>query len=262
MKSIKEKDMMNILHLIEVKFGREKSEPEPIDLNMLKLNVVQGNEYEINKTKDELEKLKSDLESFPKLYCKKNGHSYVVFDYSRIGETGWHSFAGDEVIYSVSYKCSVCGKQYYSVHPLRSPEIEYKGCKLPDSAYDDKNLQIDGRTYRMVEEEISRLEDYLAYRQYLKKKICELAGHTMKRSNNYICVCCGKTMSYSDYRNYLECSPITLTRDTFLSLPTFEDYLNEIKTSEEEASLNNCFQESYTKRMKYFNRNDVYNEMF
>ncbi len=65
--------MMDILHLIEVKFGREKSEPEPIDLNMLKLNVVQGNEYEINKTKDELKKLKSDLESFPKLYCKKIG---------------------------------------------------------------------------------------------------------------------------------------------------------------------------------------------
>ena len=102
---------MDILHLIEVKFGRAKSEPEPIDLNMLKLNVVQGNEYEINKTKDELKKLKSDLKSFPKLYCKKNRHSYFVYDYSRIGKTGWHSFAGDEVIYSVSYKrCSRSNK--------------------------------------------------------------------------------------------------------------------------------------------------------
>ena len=51
---------------------------QPIDLNQLKLNVIHGNENEINKANDELEKLKEDLETFPKLYCnkKKKRHSY------------------------------------------------------------------------------------------------------------------------------------------------------------------------------------------
>ena len=59
---------MDIIHFIEDKFRIEKDEQKPVDLNMLKLNVIHGNEYEINKTKDELNKLRSDLDSFPKLY--------------------------------------------------------------------------------------------------------------------------------------------------------------------------------------------------
>lgn len=99
----------------------------------------------------------------------------------------------------------------------------------------------------MTLEEISRLEDYIVYRQKLKKKICELAGHRMKRSSYYKCICCGKEMSFDEYRDYLKDNPITLTRETFASLPTFEEYQNEKKQEE----ISNTDSKIITKKMKY-----------
>ena len=192
---------------------------QPIDLNQLKINVIQGIENEIIKTNDELKKLKEDLESFPDLYCDKYEHHYYVTNYERIGETGWHSFAGYETIYHISYKCSVCGHDSFCEGATYEfPHIEYKNQEFPKSAYDDKNLQKDGRTYRMVLEEISRLEDNF------KKRICELAGHRMKRSSYYKCTCCGKIMSFDEYREYLKSKPIAFTKDIYSALPKLEKY--------------------------------------
>lgn len=203
---------------------------QPIDLNQLKINVIQGIENEIIKTNDELEKLKKDLESFPELYCDKYEHHYYVTNYERIGETGWHSFAGYETIYHISYKCSVCGHDSFSEGATYEfPHIEYKNQEFPKSAYDDKNLQIDGRTYRMVLEEISRLENNL------KKKICELAGHRMKRSSYYKCTCCGKIMSFDEYREYLKSKPIAFTKDIYSALPKLEKY-QDGKNQEENSN--------------------------
>lgn len=188
-------------------------------MNQLKLNVIQDIENEIIKTNDELEKLKEDLESFPDLYCDKYEHHYYVTNYEKIGETGWHSFAGYETIYHISYKCSICGHDFFSEGATYEfPHIEYKNQEFPKSAYDDKNLQIDGRTYRMVLEEISRLEDNF------KKRICELAGHRMKRSSYYKCTCCGKIMSFDEYREYLKSKPIAFTKDIYSALPKLEKY--------------------------------------
>ena len=195
---------------------------QPIDLNQLKINVIQGIENEIIKTNDELKKLKEDLESFPDLYCDKYEHHYYVTNYERIGETGWHSFAGYETIYHISYKCSICGHDSFSdAATYEFPHIEYKNQEFPKSAYDDKNLQKDGRTYRMVLEEISRLEDNF------KKRICELAGHRMKRSSYYKCTCCGKIMSFDEYREYLKSKPIAFTKDIYSALPKLEKYQDE-----------------------------------
>ncbi|MBQ2639956.1 MAG: hypothetical protein IJF92_04305 [Bacilli bacterium] len=203
---------------------------QPIDLNQLKINVIQGIENEIIKTNDELEKLKKDLESFPELYCDKYEHHYYVTNYERIGETGWHSFAGYETIYHISYKCSICGHDYFSEGATYEfPHIEYKKQEFPKSAYDDKNLQIDGRTYRMVLEEISRLEDNF------KKRICELAGHRMKRSSYYKCTCCGKIMSFDEYREYLKSKPIAFTKDIYSALPKLEKY-QDGKNQEENSN--------------------------
>ena len=224
---------------------------QPIDLNQLKLNVIHGNENEINKANDELEKLKENLESFPKLYCKKNRHSYVITSCYKKRDTGRHSFAGYESIYEITYKCTVCGHCHYSEgSTFSTPSRGYYERKIPIDLYDDKDLQIDGRTYRMTQEEISRLEDYIVYRQKLKKKICELAGHTMTRKSYYKCICCGKTMSFDEYRDYLKDNPITLTRDTFASLPTFEEYQNEEKQKETQAN-NESSSTAKTKKIKY-----------
>ena len=70
----------------------------------------------------------------------------------------------------------------------------------------------------MVLEEISRLEDNL------KKKICELAGHRMKRSSYYKCTCCGKAMSFDEYKEYLKSKPISFTKDIYTALPELEKY--------------------------------------
>ena len=59
--------MINIKALINRNKQPENDPSVPtIDLNELKQNVVNGNEYEIQKTKKEIEKLKRDLKLFPR----------------------------------------------------------------------------------------------------------------------------------------------------------------------------------------------------
>ena len=212
-----------------------------IDLNELKQNVVNGNEYEIQKTKKEIEKLKRDLKLFPREYCERYGHSFVTTYYERAltdgwhsfagyrriknGENGWHSFAGNQVIYDVTRECTVCGaKSYNTITTYSVPHIGIYKMEIPESMYDDTELKVDGRTYRMIEKEIIRLEDYIKYRNFLKPKICEVAGHTMKKGSICSCICCGKQMTWEEYDNYLKYNPIILSREAFMQLPTFEEY--------------------------------------
>ncbi len=243
--------MNGILKTIIEKCNSKNTAYQPVDLNQLKLRVIHNNENDINRINDELEKLKKDLDLFPRLYCNKYGHSYYVTDYYRKGETGWHSFAGDEVVYYISYCCAVCGAyDSYEGAMYGVPNRQYKKHGFPEDAYDDLNVQKDGRTYRMVQEEISRLENYLAYCQYLKNKICELAGHTVEKDGECKCICCGKTMSYYEYNKCLNANSKTVTNDYFSSLPSFEEYQDQIK-QERESNPNNESSGAKTKRIIY-----------
>ena len=215
--------MDDFINLIREELRLESSIFDLADLNHLKLVLINSTDAEICNTRDELEMLRNDLDKFPRLYCKKYGHNYVTTDYYYIGKTGSHFFIGDEILYSFTSKCTVCGANSYIELPIYSfPDKDIYKKELPDGIYDDQSLTINGKTYRMTEEEISRLEDYLSYLHSLKRNICNLVGHTMERKRQYRCFCCGKTMSWNDYNNYLKDKPVTLVSESFLLLPTFE----------------------------------------
>ena len=97
-------------------YKKDKSEESTyptVDLNELKLNIIHGNVSEINKAKKELEKLKAELASYLRAYCKRYHRITVTIDYRKIDDTNEHSLAGhtmERIIKGGDFKCICCGE--------------------------------------------------------------------------------------------------------------------------------------------------------
>ena len=253
--------MKNILNLLTKKDKSEENTYPTVDLNELKLNIIHGNESEIDKAKKELKELKAELATYPSAYCERHNHITVTIDYRKIGDTNTHSFAGYGSVYRLVTKCTTCGKEFVDDGVVYGiPHIVYYKRKLPDSIYDDNSLKENGKTYRMVQVEISRIEDYIKLRQDYSKKVCSLAGHTMEKikGGDFRCTCCGETMNpwyYYDY--YLKNNSITLTGETFLALPVlprFEELQSELEKEEKKAQEELDSSPAMTKKINANNR--------
>ena len=121
---------------------------------------------------------------------------------------------------------------------------------IPDELYDDETLTTDGKSFRILQEEILKLTQYINYLYSLKLKLCELFGHDagmIDDLENFTCKCCGKTIRYQEYietyhrakyrgivdfyyGTYPEMDYIISSNEELdLSLPTFENYQKTLK---------------------------------
>jgi hypothetical protein len=186
-----------------------------------------------------LEKLCKERDTILSNYCKKNGHNYIPVAESRFDS---HTMTYKVPHMSDYLKCSVCGrKEKYDFWP--HPETQDYKQIIPDDVYDDVTLNENGRTYRIVIEEINKLEEYGYYLGFLRNELCRLFGHDGEMINyggyspDYqgYCKCCGKLMPMCDYtysrknamyRIFDDDDAYLLSSDDKyeFSLPTFESY--------------------------------------
>ena len=198
----------------EDKAGRESKEIESKEeqlhydweerINKLKgmrLKKIKEINDELEKTKLKLRELEREASDVLHNYCyRRNKHSYILSAYKYEGLTGETSFGAGVHIYKEIYKCSVCGNTCdFSVYRHRRTS-EYKQ-DVPQEAYDDESISVNGKTYRMLKEEIDELKTYIGYLGLLKEKMCELFGHdvTPEQYKSFKCKCCGKYMEYDEY---------------------------------------------------------------
>lgn len=217
-------------------------------INEIRLNKIHEIDDELKKSNLELKELLDKLNSILFAYCNKNGHRYILISSTTLGVTGAHGFtSGFEKIVNNTHKCTVCGGVIRRTETVWGYYSEQKYVqKFPDDIYDDKSITTeDGKTFRMVQEEISKMNEYINYLESLKLKLCELFGHDATMINyveDFKCNCCGKIMGYQEYINshhkakyrgivdfYYRTLPendyiISSVGELDLSLPTFSSY--------------------------------------
>lgn len=232
-------------------------------LKEIRLNKIKEIDAEYEKSKLELKELEDEADSILLAYCEKKGHhSDVLIDSRMLGYTGEYSFLSGYTRYSDNmYKCTVCGRKSSSRGTrCNFSTVQKYEQKIPDDIYDDTSLTKNGKTFRMVQEEISKTAQYINYLKSLYSKLCELFGHDIliQRYNRYTtvkCKCCGIDMFFEDYID--SCSKVKVKyrgivdsrvdyRDKgyiipadgelVLSLPTFEDYLKTKELEEQEQN--------------------------
>ena len=194
---------------------------------------------ETKKYKLEFEKLCKERDTILSNYCKKNGHNYIP-----VAESRFDSHTMTYIVPHMSdyLKCSVCGrKEKYDFWP--HPETQDYKQIIPDDVYDDVTLNENGRTYRIVIEEINKLEEYGYYLLFLRDELCRLFGHDGELINygsyspDYqgFCKCCGELMPMGDYIysrknamykifDYDDAYLLSSDDNYEFSLPTFESY--------------------------------------
>ncbi len=234
----------------------------------IRLNKIKEIDDEYEKSKIELRKLQEEADSILFAYCNKKGHRDILISSRILGSTGEHSFShGFEKNLRNSYKCAVCGRTciYTEKGYSYSPGQKYEQ-KIPDDIYDDKSLTVNGKTFRMLQEEISKITQYIHYLDSLYLKLCELFGHDavmISDREDFKCRCCGKTMTYREYIDtyhqakyrgivnfYYDDYPekgyiLSSEGELDLSLPTFEDYQKSLATQTEKDNS-----EKLTKKRK------------
>lgn len=224
----------------------------------IRLNKIKEIDDEYEKSKLELKKLQDEADSILFAYCSKKGHNDILISSETLGSTGVHSFSyGFERIVRAVYKCAVCGRVWrYNGTGYGHYSVQAYEQKIPEDIYDDKSLTEDGKTFRMVQEEISKITQYINYLNSLYLKLCELFGHDAEiidGRENFKCKCCGKTISYREYvdtyhkakyrgivdfyyDNYPDKGYITSSAGKLdLSLPTFENYQKTIELKQKQA---------------------------
>ena len=174
-------------------------------LKEIRLNKIKEIDDEYEKCNLELGNLEKEANNILRNYCyKRKNHSYILIQSKNGGLTGENTFAGSVHTFRHIYKCSVCGEIYHlSGKSAGYARIhEYKQV-IPEDAYDDESLSDNGRTYRMIKEEIDELKIYMDYLILLKGKICELFGHeaTADAHEYFTCKCCGKLLRHDEYIN-------------------------------------------------------------
>ena len=231
--------MKDIINTIRENYNFKNNPSISVDLNHLKNAVTEATETEIAKTKEVLKKLKNDLGKFPSLYCNKYGHDYIAISYRILGKTGWHSFLGEERVYEIKEQCTICGQtsHIWGMELYCRPDIYESKKQLPAKIHDDQSLVINGKTYRMTEEEISRLEKYLEYIHSIKSTIYDLINKTLERERLYRNIRRSKTIFWNSYIDYIKKYPIIYNVETFLQFPTFEEYQSNNKAQEQSQPL-------------------------
>ena len=220
-------------------------------INEIRLTKVQEINDELEITKPKLEKLNNERQELLYEYCKKFGHKDILIKSEYRGYTGAHSFKyGRAAMRTNAYKCAVCGRKTgHTSETYGVPSIKQYKQIIPSEIYDDTSLNKDGKTLRVIEEEIQKVQEYINYLEMLKIKMCELFGHDAKPYYNeeFVCNCCNRIVSYREYintyhnakyrgivpfyysiypeMNYIISSEGKLT----LSLPTYKSYQRTLK---------------------------------
>lgn len=220
-------------------------------INEIRLNKIQEINNELEIYKSELERLNNEKQEILYTYCKKFGHKYILTKSEYRGYTGAHSFKyGRASIRTNTCKCTVCGSvtrntgETYGV-----PNVKQYKQIIPSEIYDDTTLNKDGKTLRLIEEEINKIKEEINYLNMLKIKICELFGHDAEPDcyEHFVCKCCNRIMFYQEYINtyhnakyrgivpfhyaiYPEKDYIISSKgDLTLSLPTYKSYQRTLK---------------------------------
>lgn len=222
-------------------------------INRIRLEKLAEINKEIRLSKIELETLSKEWNNILHAYCEKHKHNYILTEVKYPLPTGSYSpECGWEYSYIVNYKCTTCGtiKSFTTVGFRVCPEKYHQ--TIPKEAIDDITLSKNGKTLRMIEQEIPKLREYIDYLGYLKEKMCELFGHDATiidyDRETFKCKCCGKTMSHREYIDtyynaiykgvvpfYYDDSISYITHEegeTDITLPTLEAYQRTLKKKE------------------------------
>lgn len=199
---------------------------------------------ELNKYVPKLNELEYKLNEIIDNYCMTNKHEYILISSY---ETDMPYYKKEKTFCN-TYKCIYCGHEVTREEKDGIYIVKQFERKLPkEIGYQDTNkfsLEYVQNTYN----EYLILNKYVNYLNYLKSKICDLFGHEIccKYNKEYhFCKCCGKIMN-KDISRLMFDSPYTykvMTRTYFrdinyitypnkdieLSLPTFEEYLEELE---------------------------------
>ena len=242
-------------------------------INEIRLNKIKEIDAEYEKSQLELKELKGKIDSILHAYCEKNGHRDILVSSRILGSTGAHSFTyGTELILTKSYKCAICGRTRNCTGKGYSSYTKNKYERIiPDDLYDDETLTTDGKSFRILQEEISKLTQYINYLYSLKLKLCELFGHDagmIDDFENFTCKCCGKTIRYQEYIEtyhrakyrgivnfYYDTYPemdyiISSTEELDLSLPTFESYQKSLELEPEKVQEQKDKPKKLTKKLE------------
>ncbi len=225
-------------------------------INRIRLEKLAEIAEEIKISELEIETLTEERVKILHTYCEKNNHNYALLRQRYLSSTGKHSFGrGFQNIYDYTYKCTICGRETSFTTTGYDRRDSEKYCAyIPEDVYDNETLTTDGKTLRIIEQEILKLKEYLNYLDYLKDKMCELFGHDaiiIDYEENFKCQCCGRTLGYQEYidahykAKYLGIVPFYyndningsyITRgekESYIPLPTFEVYQRTLKKKEE-----------------------------
>ena len=249
----------------KLKIEIEKNNNERIKkINVIRLKKIKEINEELNKSKDKLLELRQEIDYVFYRYCEKNGHHDVLIDKKIISSTGRHAFRGGfEATMALTTKCTVCGRQKMERHTGFSGYyvVQNYERKIPHEIYDDTTLLESGRTIKIIESEISELENYINYLLSLKERLCELFGHDARILGNeyFKCKCCEKEMGYQDYINahyrakYSGIIPFHYSdpysiynlvqepnniNEEHLNLPTYEEYQKKLVLKKENEDKN------------------------
>lgn len=244
---------------------KENKKNRAEELKRIRLAKLKEIEKETEKFKLELEKLRKEHDAILSNYCNRVGHHYIP-----VADPRFHR---NDIIQTISptseyFKCTVCGrKKEYDFWPHYEAQ-DYKQI-IPDEVYDDVTLNENGRTYRILIEEIDKLREYGYYLLFLREELCRLFGHDGKLINyggnghddyQAFCTCCGELMPKSDYIysrknamyrifDYDDAYLISSDDNYKYSLPSFESYQKSLELEKKQKAVQEDKPKKLTKKL-------------
>lgn len=232
----------------------EKTKDKVESIRKFRNSKIKEIDQELEASEQTLEQLKNRREELLDLYCKKNGHRYVLIS----AKCGSYKCFGPEI--KKRYKCKTCGAKYSSIEKgtLDFYIAELYEQEIPENLVEDTSLTKDGISFGQIEKQIETTKSYIKYLYLLKKHMCRLFGHDGMEYDDgiVICKCCGSIMTKGEYvsskcsslldgvissenknsKLYEEFNKIALpsqvkpkTKILLPSFPSYEEFLDEQK---------------------------------
>ena len=168
-------------------------------------------DVEIQETNYKLKLLRENRVYALSKYCREHKHHYVITYALSKGKTGLSSVAGEIQLYDFEKRCTICGDSifyhnYETVFGIYPSTTAYEQ-EIPNGIYDNINYSRDGKTVKMIDDEIEENERYLEYLKSLKRRLCSIFGHDADDDAFVnICSCCGEFLSREEVeKSYKNC---------------------------------------------------------
>ena len=163
----------------------------------MRLNKIQEVSQELEKSKLKLEELQTGRQNILSVYCRKNGHNYILVSTKYCRSTDHYVYGqGFESIEEFRYRCTTCGMEKTREGSVyRSPDVYYYQEIIPSNIAD---------VITNIDCEISIIRGYIYYLSHFNEMLCELFGHDadmISDDEDFKCRCCGAEMSYQGYIN-------------------------------------------------------------